>query len=498
MIDFESLKSPLNEDASCGSDLEEEENFDFSQFIGQANENFPSSFFTFKYPQDEREQLAADNLNPQDSLSTINDFLSQTYDIRLLSLAARFYLFDRQIEPFCNCLISIADLLEQFWDDVHPRDLGDGFDFRTIAIEELDELPSCILPLQYAPLMRSRRHGEISYRQIMVQAGEAEPREGETVLDEASIRQELSQTDNLDQLVALYQALKDAIAAIKQIRSIFQEKAGSESVPTLTNLPDLLSKITALVKSALEMRDAGLVSGDAEETEEPDETEPAAQSESAAGTGPAATASTKLPSLSNNDEAKAALLAAEAYFAHHEPSSPCVLLIRQAQQLVGKSFIEAMEVLLPGKTEQAKIKLGADHSLVISMNQLKDFASATPPPPPEPEPEPEQSAAGEAADDTDPANGDNGKDKADANAETAAKQAPAAAASNVAAAPRVFSAPHRSDAITLLDAVELYYKRMEPSSPIPMLLSRAKQYVTKDFSTLVKELIGEEVKLKGE
>jgi len=30
-----------------------------------------------------------------------------------------------------------------------------------------------------------------------------------------------------------------------------------------------------------------------------------------------------------------------------------------------------------------------------------------------------------------------------------------------------------------------------------MLLSRAKQYVTKDFSTLVKELIGEEVKVEG-
>jgi type VI secretion system protein ImpA len=40
----------------------------------------------------------------------------------------------------------------------------------------------------------------------------------------------------------------------------------------------------------------------------------------------------------------------------------------------------------------------------------------------------------------------------------------------------------RADAIRALDAVAEYFRRHEPSSPIPLFVDRAKRLVAKDFS----------------
>ncbi|MDH3351693.1 MAG: type VI secretion system protein TssA [Gammaproteobacteria bacterium] len=46
----------------------------------------------------------------------------------------------------------------------------------------------------------------------------------------------------------------------------------------------------------------------------------------------------------------------------------------------------------------------------------------------------------------------------------------------------------REDAIRMIDKVCLYYERNEPSSPVPMLLQRAKRLVSKDFLEVIRDL----------
>ena len=46
----------------------------------------------------------------------------------------------------------------------------------------------------------------------------------------------------------------------------------------------------------------------------------------------------------------------------------------------------------------------------------------------------------------------------------------------------------RAEAQTHMQAIEKYYQRTEPSSPIPLLLTRARSYSGRDFAALVKEL----------
>jgi type VI secretion system protein ImpA len=51
----------------------------------------------------------------------------------------------------------------------------------------------------------------------------------------------------------------------------------------------------------------------------------------------------------------------------------------------------------------------------------------------------------------------------------------------------------RQDAIRALDAVAAFFKRTEPSSPIPLFLERAKRLVSKDFLEVLADIAPEAV-----
>jgi type VI secretion system protein ImpA len=71
-------------------------------------------------------------------------------------------------------------------------------------------------------------------------------------------------------------------------------------------------------------------------------------------------------------------------------------------------------------------------------------------------------------------------------------EVPAAGESDSAPATPAASAPgaikSREDAIRALNAVAEFFRRTEPSSPIPLLLDRAKRLVSKDFLEVLADL----------
>lgn len=74
------------------------------------------------------------------------------------------------------------------------------------------------------------------------------------------------------------------------------------------------------------------------------------------------------------------------------------------------------------------------------------------------------------------------------------EEAPETAAVSGAAAPPAARAPltgeigSREDVIRALDRICEYYQRCEPSSPVPLLLQRARRLVTKDFIEILRDL----------
>jgi type VI secretion system protein ImpA len=51
----------------------------------------------------------------------------------------------------------------------------------------------------------------------------------------------------------------------------------------------------------------------------------------------------------------------------------------------------------------------------------------------------------------------------------------------------------RADVVRMLDKILAYYQRHEPSSPVPMLIERAKRLAPKNFYEIMEELAPESV-----
>ncbi|MDU9005939.1 type VI secretion system protein TssA [Sedimentitalea todarodis] len=78
--------------------------------------------------------------------------------------------------------------------------------------------------------------------------------------------------------------------------------------------------------------------------------------------------------------------------------------------------------------------------------------------------------------------------------------APAAAATSAAPTRAVGSINSRSDVTNALDRIVGYYRQHEPSSPVPILLERAKRLVNADFLTIIQDIAPNEfdnVKILG-
>ena len=176
-------------------------------------------------------------------------------------------------------------------------------------------------------------------------------------------------------------------------------------------------------------------------------TEEAAADGSAA---PAAASAIPAGAVASTRDVADALAAIADYFGRHEPSSPALLLVRQAEQLMGKSFIEVMRVLVPNHMEQAAVQIGKDRQIFdLPIERLSAFAEGLPAP------------DEQAVEQTD------------------------------AATPRRLEARTRGDAIRLLEQIGTYYRVAEPSSPVPFLTDRARSFAERDFLSLLKELLPE-------
>lgn len=78
--------------------------------------------------------------------------------------------------------------------------------------------------------------------------------------------------------------------------------------------------------------------------------------------------------------------------------------------------------------------------------------------------------------------------------EMSSEAAVAGAGSQAVSQPVTGEINSREDAIRVLDMVSNYFKRNEPSSPVPLLLERAKRLVAKDFMEILRDLTPDGVK----
>jgi len=416
----------VSDEDPCGPDLDLEGDTEFMNFIAATEGQLPASYYAFNRA----------SIDFAAASQAAEKLLKRTLDLRLLALMAKLSILNRDVAGFAQRLGNVAWLVKEHWEGANPRGEGEDYSGRIAQLTTLEDNSVVLLPLQYAPVIETNREGALSYRDQLLASGAAQPRsvtlydlrgqkqttEPEKFMPAASIERALNDVE-IAKLAGAVGMLTSLGASIQSINATTTEHVGYENAVALPKLGKLISDMTAFLRTALVRRDPSLAP--------PPPEAPTSDSE-------AASVAAAPPAFASRAEVDAALASAFGYFAASEPTSPALLLIRQAREMLGKNLYEVMKLLAPPHADAARVFVGPDGVFTVPVKSLSN--------------------------------------------------APTAAIPSAPAEP----AASRAAAIALLDAVAAHMQKAEPSSPVPYLLERARNLATRDFLSLLQDLLSDE------
>ncbi len=359
-------------------------------------------------------------------------------------MLARFHVLAGDLAGFRDAIAAMEGLVTRHWDHVNPRldDDGDPVQRRN-AIEALDSMPTVVLPFQHAVFLRDRRLGGLTLRRFLAAEGRA------TATDPDP---EPAQPDDLAAALAADvndEAVREAFALVEGILgSLGAMDRAFASSPThpggisVSRLEEVVGQLRRYILAARPDLAPGAAPEPEADLDVPDEAP-------SAGSAPASPVPTAAVSrvrrvFAGAAEIRAALMSVEDYFVRHEPSNPALVLVHQARILVGRPLTEALDVLMPREAENARLRLLDDGGMHIDAARMRDLTTEV--------------LGGQPAQPT-----------------------PSAPAEAVLG--------DRLTASELMRDVESFMAEREPSSPIPMLLAKARGYLAKPFADIVRDLL---------
>jgi type VI secretion system protein ImpA len=420
--DVAALCLPLSDGDPCGPDLDLAGDAQYLNFLAQVEGVLPTSFFSLE----DGKPFDPSTVDLRSHLAEADRLYARSRDIRLLVTRARLLVLNRDVASFSVTLAAIAEWLEKFWDAVHPLPDGEKLTARRSAISALD-LPTVIFPLQYAPLFEGRRIGLVTYRAWIIATGEVKSREGDGDASAAAISEALGNAD----ASALADARKHIALLDRSVQRICQSFVG-HGVAVLDTLPEQLRKMRAWIDP--HAADVNFRAGSQADNRQE--------------------ASVGLVSLTSIGEAKQALAAITEYYAGSEPSSPVLPLVRQAHELIGKSFLEIMTILVPTHVDKAAFQIGTNPVFDLPVSKLSSLSASSA----------NVDASAGAFDD----------------ASNSASSAPSVKSYRVGS---------RAQALAMLESVQRFFRHTEPSSPVPMLCERARVLAERDFMGVLEDVL---------
>lgn len=452
---WEWLQEPVTVAEPCGPDLEKSDDPDFIDYYFEAEGRLPDRYFTPGVPNllgGSEDQL----FDPRSVLlrretESITGLLQRSRDLRLLSLLARFQILAARPADFAETLEAVADLLALRGDLVHPQ-IQTTTSERRGALDALAEQTTVIMPLVHLPFLNN---ADISYRSFLVADGAAEPRmsEAEQTATTGDIVSTLKNAANVAPLTALHTALSRAAQAYARIITLSRGHPSHPFTPDFSAVFATIADLQKLIAEALPNLAPWSAADTAPEPTATDEDVPPPSSDEPAQLlQPASLPQAGSVHIASHAQASAVIGAAEGYLALNEPSSLSLLLVTQARLLVGKSLVEAIELLRPHEAERAALNLGRGLGFSLDMSRLRMLA---------------QSAPQTRVEGADRGTGDSG---------------------SLGETKSVVIAD-RGQLASNLRGVEEFYMRNEPASPVPVLLGSARTMLTKTFDAILGELL---------
>lgn len=335
-------------DPPCGEDLEYDNDF---LELNKAAEGKPETQFSSAEPPDWGAVK-----------DKAEDLFNRTRDIRVAILWARALLHREGLASLPHTLRLVRELLERFWDDVHPKpDPDDGDPYaRLNVLSQLEDSAAMLGDVRQALVFRNRAVGQLSVRDIEVALEKIPAREDESPMSADSIEQMLTAA------IADDDTLKDlgqrAASELDALISLLQDRVGYGRAPSCDTLKDMLAGLVRVTPqdSAGSSDDLDLDSllGDLGGVDsDPAETSSAPRRGGRGGAGIG-------DSIDTREDAVKAIDLVCQYLERTEPTSPAQLLLRRAQRLIDKNFLELVKELAPeALAEVAKI-MGVDPDTV--------------------------------------------------------------------------------------------------------------------------------------
>ncbi|MCO6456055.1 MAG: type VI secretion system protein TssA [Pirellulaceae bacterium] len=340
-IDVEKLLQELSPDQPCGENLEYDAEY---LEMERATESKPEvQIGDMIQPAEEPDWKEV----KRKALS----LFKRTKDMRVTAHLARAVLKLDGLPDFADALKLMRGLVERYWDAVQPQlDPEDGNDptFRVNTLASLCGTDSTLTLLRNAPLVRSRQLGIFSLHDIQraherAEAGGGE--EGEAHQGPALSSIEAAFTDaGPEALLATLESVRQAMDDVEAAEDIVTEKVGAANATSLDPLVRMLKEIEQVLREQAERRGLGAPAAEAADE--------AAEGVEAEGGAVAGTVKRLSGDVVTREDAIRALDKVCEYFEKHEPSSPLPLLIRRAQRLAHKSFLDIIRDLAPDAIAQ--------------------------------------------------------------------------------------------------------------------------------------------------
>lgn len=324
-LDLDSLLAPLQDDAPCGADLEYDAAFLALEAAGAGKPE--QQFGDTIIPAEEPDWHAVH----EQALA----LAKRTRDLRVAVWLVRAGARLQGLGAAIDGLALIRGLLEQQWAHVHPQlDASDHDDptMRLNALQPLTSVMAGIADLRAASLTGQR--GGPRVRDVELALGNADPMGEESVPSPEGLMAGLSAQAANDPAFAA--RLHEALPTVQGIVAAIESPLGAGQGPDFSPLLRLFKPLAAAAGQLQgQGGDVAAVSDDA--TGAP-----------AAGFGGVAVGAVSAPgTIASRDDAVRALQRVCDWIERHEPSNPAPLLIRRAQRLMSKSFLEIMRDLNP-------------------------------------------------------------------------------------------------------------------------------------------------------
>ena len=311
---------------ACGGDLEYDPSF--LELAQAAAGKAETQFGAAEAPSWPTAREMAENL------------FGQTRDLRVAMLWSRAVVNLEGLEGLAPALHLLHGLLSVFWDELHPRpDPDDGDTFvRLSVLGGLDSLDGLLGDVRQSPLIVDRRLGGLRMRDVEIALDRLAPRADENVSSARQISGMLGDLPDVSE--RMKQAVEESLHGLKALQSLMNERFGIENAVEVKSLRAMLTGVQSLLPSAAE------VSGEEEASDTAASDAPVRRGASGGG----------MSSIESRQDAVRAINMVCVYLERSEPTNPAQLLLRRAERLIDKNFLQLVRDLAPeAVTELARI-----------------------------------------------------------------------------------------------------------------------------------------------